>query len=176
MGGRGLRLTKRGNGIQQEKGRGWVQEDGSGEVSAISGSPSPPSPAASAYRPVLGDCTPLGCPSEGFPPSAWHLPPHVSSTRPRRATRLPWDAPLGTACLPSQGPSGLRALCVLLNPETDPGIQRHQDTAVPSVCLSTIESEAPGQIPTLHVTSRCGVTLEETLLSPPEKRGLGLGL
>lgn len=157
MGGRGLRLTKRGNGTQQEKGQVWVQEEGSEEVSSVSWSPSPPTPQPLLIGQAPETAPPLGCPSEGFPPSAWHPPPHVSSTRPRRPTCLPWDAPLGTACLPSQGPSGLRALCVLLNPETDPGIQRHQDMALTSVCLSAVESEAPGQILALprHLMAWC---------------------
>lgn len=42
--------------------------------------------------------------------------------------------------------SGLRDVYLMLNPETDPEIQRYQDMDLPLECLSAVESEALGQI------------------------------
>lgn len=55
---------------------------------------------------------------------------------------FPWEL---CACL-LMDLSGLRDVYLMLNPETDPEIQRYQDMDLPLECLSAVESEALGQI------------------------------
>lgn len=93
-------------------------EEGSGEMSLVLRSQA----AVSALH--LPEACSLACLLPGLLESTWHTPASCPSAGPG----LPLTSPLDPArepctCLPA-GPDGLRALCVSLNPEMDPGSGR----------------------------------------------------
>lgn len=102
---------------------------------------------APARGPVLGPPHPgLSRVSLANPhpvPPAWSLVPTLRT----------WGAPVGTVYLPSCGSFWAQGSLCVRNPETDPGIQSHGDTGLPSWCLGAVGSD----------TLLCAV--EETLLS-----------